>query len=99
MAPILGDAYPWQRFGARITREPDRVWLQMYRAPSLTFFSGQTVTIVTEDELRDLLTGAGSGWVVLGADWAEQPALAARLAGGTAAVVDRSPRLILVKLH
>jgi len=99
MAPILGDAYPWQRFGAEISRAPARVWVQMYRAPSLTFFSRQPATIVTEDELRALLVGAEPGWVVLGADWSEKPELAARLASATAEIVDRSPRLILVKLR
>jgi hypothetical protein len=99
MAPILSDAYPWQRFGTQISRAPGRVWIQMYRAPSLTFFSGQPVTIVTDGELPELLTKAESGWVVLGADWSSKPELAARLAAAKAEVVDRSPRLILVKLR
>ena len=99
MAPLLSDAYPWQRFGAQIARAPSRVWLQMYRAPSLTFFSGQPVTIVNDDELRTLLTGAESGWVVLGADWAGKPELAARIGRNNAEVVEVSPRLILVKLR
>jgi 4-amino-4-deoxy-L-arabinose transferase-like glycosyltransferase len=98
-APVLTDAYPWQRFGAHITHDPGPVWIQMYRAPSLTFFSGQTVTIVNEDELRDLLIRADTGWVVLGADWSSKPELAARLTSATAEVVDRSPRLILIKLR
>jgi hypothetical protein len=71
----------------------------MYRAPSLTFFARQAIRIVTEDELRDLLRQPGAGWVVLGADWADKPELSARLAAAGAEVIDRSPRLILVKLR
>jgi len=99
MAPILSDAYPWQRFGTQISRAPGRVWIQMYRAPSLTFFSGQPVTIVTDDALPELLANAESGWVVVGADWKDKPELSARLAAAKAEVVDRSPRLILVRLR
>ena len=98
-APILDDAYPWQRFGAQIRHAPGPVWIQTYRAPSLTFFAGQPVTIVNDDEMRELLAGAGSGWVVVGADWRDKPELAARLAAATAEIVDRSPRLILVTLR
>jgi hypothetical protein len=98
-APILSDAYPWQRFGTHIRQAPAPLWIQMYRAPSLTFFARQPVTIVTDDELRQLLVREGSGWVILGGDWSGKPELAARLSAARAEVVDRSPRLILVKLR
>ena len=98
-APLLDDAYPWQRFGNQIARDPAPASIQMYRAPSLTFFARQPIQIVSEDELRDLLRQPGSGWVVLGADWADKPDLSARLAASGARIVDRSTRLILVKLR
>jgi 4-amino-4-deoxy-L-arabinose transferase-like glycosyltransferase len=98
-APMLGDAYPWQRFGAQIARDPGPASIQMYRAPSLTFFARQPIRIVNEDELRDILGQPGFGWVVLGADWADKPELSARLAAAGAEVIERSPRLILVKLR
>lgn len=98
-APLLDDAYPWQRFGEHIARNPAPTSIQMYRAPSLTFFARQPIRIVNEDELRDVLRQAGSGWVVLGADWVDKPELSARLAAAGADIVDRSPRLILVKLR
>jgi len=62
-------------------------------------FARQPIQIVSEDELRDLLRQPGSGWVVLGADWADKPDLSARLAASGARIVDRSTRLILVKLR
>jgi len=98
--PLINDAYPWQRFGKHMTGEPGPVWIQNYRAPSLTFYAARPVERVVGDEaLAALIKDADHGWVVLGADWAAKAPLAGRIRAGRAAVVDRTPRLALVWLR
>jgi hypothetical protein len=97
-APVLDDAYPWRRFGAHIATAPGPAWIQNYRAPSLTFYAGRSIAIVSDEQLTELLARAEPGWVVLGADWADKPTLAALIAEGRATVVDRTARLILVRI-
>lgn len=100
LAPMLDDAYPWKRFGEQIARQPGPAWIQNYRAPSLTFYAAQPIGRVAGDEdLESLLATTNSGWVILGADWAQKPALADRLRAGRAIVVDSTPRLALVQLR
>jgi hypothetical protein len=97
--PLVRDAYPWQRFGAQIATVSGPAWIQMYRVPSLTFYAGRPIErLGDEAELESVLETAESGWVILGSDWAAKPALAARLASGSASIVERSARLILVRL-
>lgn len=97
--PLLSDAYPWQRFGRQMATEPGRAWIQNYRAPSLTFYAGRPIERVAGDEaLEALVKDADSGWVILGADWTLKPPLADRVRAGRATVVDRTPRLALVRL-
>jgi 4-amino-4-deoxy-L-arabinose transferase-like glycosyltransferase len=99
-SPLLNDAYPWERFGRQIAAEPGPAWVQNYRAPSLTFYAGRPVERVGGDEaLADLVRDAQGGWVVLGADWEAKPPLADRLRAGRATIVDRTPRLALVRLR
>lgn len=99
-APVLGDAYPWQRFGRQMAAEPGPAWIQNYRAPSLTFYAGRPVERVAGDEaLEAIVRERGSGWLIIGADWASRPPLADRLRDGRAAIVDRTARLALVRLR
>ena len=51
-----------------------------------------------DEALEHLVTDAGDGWLVIGQDWSEKPVLATRLAAGRARIVERSQRLILVRL-
>jgi hypothetical protein len=98
--PLLADAYPWQRFGAHMAAEPGPAWIQNYRAPSFTFYAGRPIERVVGDEaLEALVRDAADGWVVLGADWAAKPPLADRIRDGRATIVDRTPRLALVRLR
>lgn len=100
VAPMLDDAYPWKRFGEQIARAPGPAWIQNYRAPSLTFYAAQPINRVAGDEdLASLLATTDKGWVILGSDWAQKPALADRLRVGRATVVDSTPRLSLVQLR
>ena len=97
--PVLDDAYPWRRFGDQIATTPGPVWIQNYRASSLTFYAGRSIERVAGDEaLERLVAEAGDGWLVIGQDWSEKPILATRLAAGRARIVERSQRLILVRL-
>jgi len=99
LGPMLDDAYPWRRFGEQIARAPGSAWIQNYRAPSLTFWAAQPINRVSGDEeLENLLTTTGAGWVILGADWPEKPVLADRIRTGRARVIDSTPRLALVQL-
>jgi hypothetical protein len=99
-APLLGDAYPWQRFGRQIATEPGPAWIQNYRAPSLTFYAGRPIEPVAGDEaLEALVRDAGAGWVILGADWEFKSPLLDRIRDGRAMVVDRTARLALVRLR
>ncbi len=98
--PLLSDAYPWQRFGRQMATEPGPAWIQNYRAPSLTFYAGRPIERVAGDEaLEALVRDAGEGWVILGADWEMKSPLADRLRAGRATVIDRTPRLALVRLR
>jgi 4-amino-4-deoxy-L-arabinose transferase-like glycosyltransferase len=98
--PLLADAYPWQRFGREMAADPGPAWIQNYRAPSLTFYAGRPVERVAGDEdLEAVIREAGDGWIVLGADWETKPVLADRIREGRAAIVDRTPRLALVRLR
>jgi hypothetical protein len=100
VAPVVSDAYPWERFGRQIAAVPGQAWIQNYRVPSLTFYAGRPVDrVVGDDELEALLGRAGAGWLILGADWETKPVLADRVRTGRAAIVDRTPRLALVRLR
>jgi hypothetical protein len=99
LGPMLNDAYPWRRFGEQIARAPGPVWIQNYRASSLTFWAAQPIARVAgDDELEALLKTTSAGWVILGADWADKPVLADRIREGRATVQDSTARLALVQL-
>lgn len=98
--PLVDDAYPWRRFGNEISKIGGPAWIQMYRVPSLTFYAGRPVQRLRDDaELELVLDRAYTGWVILGSDWAAKPLLAERIGSGTASIVERSARLILVRLE
>lgn len=98
--PLLSDAYPWQRFGPVIASAPGPVWIHTYRAPSLTFYGKRPVQRIVGDEaVERLLDGRTAGWLVLEREWLGHAELSRRLAARHARIVDRTDRLLLVRLE
>jgi 4-amino-4-deoxy-L-arabinose transferase-like glycosyltransferase len=97
--PVLEEAYPWRHFGERIASSPGRVWIHAYRAPSLTFYAGRPVQRVRDEQLEELLQRSDPGWLVIEASWLSNPGLMHRITTHRAVVVDRTARLLLLRLN
>jgi hypothetical protein len=98
--PLLADAYPWRRFGQQIARSLGPVWIHTYRAPSLTLYAQRPVNLLQGDEaVRDVVERGESGWLVVENGWLSDGALAHRIAAHQATVVDRTNRLLLIRLN
>ena len=96
--PVVVKAYPWERFAARIARDPGPIWLDGYRTPSLTFYTGRPIVRVAHDaDLNGVIAG-GEGWIVVEARRTRMDPLRARLDAGRASIVDRTGDVVLVHL-
>ena len=96
--PLVVKAYPWERFAARIARDPAPIWLDGYRTPSLTFYTGRPIVRVAHDKDLNGVIAGGEGWVVVEARRTNMDPLRARLDAGRASIVDRAGDVLLVRL-
>jgi 4-amino-4-deoxy-L-arabinose transferase-like glycosyltransferase len=96
---LVQASYPWQRFGAQIAAAPAPAWVYSYRTPSLTFYAGRPVQrLGDENAMNAVLDRPGPAWVVIDQSLLGSGRLAERITARTAAVIDRSGRLALVRL-
>ena len=97
--PLAQEAYPWQRFAAVIARDPAPVWLNNFRAPSLTFYRGHVINRLTDDtELPGIVRGA-EGWLIVPQERIMEDPLAARIEAHRAAIVSTIGNAVLVRLE
>jgi 4-amino-4-deoxy-L-arabinose transferase-like glycosyltransferase len=97
--PVVLVSYPWQRFGSQIAAAPAPAWVYGYRTPSLTFYAGQPVQRLTDmPGINAVVEKPGPAWIVVDQVLLGSGPLAERIAGRTAAVIDRAGRLALVRL-
>jgi 4-amino-4-deoxy-L-arabinose transferase-like glycosyltransferase len=67
--PLLARAYPWEKFGPLIRGAEYPVWMIGPRAPSLTFYSGHTVTRLSESEADRWTLPTRDAWIVADTVW------------------------------
>jgi 4-amino-4-deoxy-L-arabinose transferase-like glycosyltransferase len=99
-APVVREAYPWQRFAPSIAKAPGPVWVETYRAPSLTFYANRRVVRLADPAALDrVLQDAASGWLIVERGSISNAWLSKRVAERRALIVDRTDRLLLVRLR
>jgi 4-amino-4-deoxy-L-arabinose transferase-like glycosyltransferase len=97
--PLAAAAYPWQRFAARMTSEPAPIWLDTYRAPSMTFYAGRHVTRVPDEPSFAGIVQGAEGWLVAPQTRTAHGPLQTRIAAHHATIVDQAGTAVLVHLE
>ena len=95
--PLLRDMYPWETFGRTIAARPAPVWLLGQRAPSLTFYSHQAVSLLpTLESLEAGLPSQTTAWVAFPREDWTRLSPAGVLAGKQGTLVAEGGRMVLV---
>lgn len=97
--PLAAAAYPWQRFAARIAHDPAPIWMDNYRAPSMTFYAGRPVDHLPAEGDYSGVVLAGEGWLVAPRGRTTREPLRSRLEAHRARIVDTAGTAVLVRLE
>jgi hypothetical protein len=99
IGPVVDHVYPWREFGQTIRAAPASVWMLQYRAPSLTFYSGNRVEpLVDTDELQEMLSANRDGWLVIERRAYEDACEAGFFNDRKTRIVRTGGRMLLVRL-